>query len=648
METSKSLAILASFATIKTLNDENKYSSTYQVLAEFIKAIIQAERLYSFSAAEMKGKLLSVYGFDIPEAVVKSALKKIDSIERKNASYRVNRELLKADDSFNEINKKAETAHLKIVEDLKSYISSRDPKTELNDKELTREFIAMIIDDQNGRGGRYSDYISEFIVLNEHDEHIKETLNTIRGGSLLYIGLCYNINEVGSITKPLTLYLDTEVLFYLYGYNGEIYQQLALDLIKQVEDANRGDKEDKIRLRYFGEVKEEIETFFSTAEAIVDGKMPINENIAMQNIINGCETRSDVTIKKADFFHTLKTRYKIIEDERSGKYYDSSLDIYNLEQVDITDERLQEAWRFVSHINKLRKGQLFGNILESEHIVVTNTYTIVDVSNQYSKNLEEKNRCEYVSDYAVTVEKITNQLWYKLGKGFGNNSLPINVNAVLKARIVLASSITQNVERVYNETSELYKNGSITEDELAARIITLKRKPRYPEDIEGDDLEDTMNFSSEFITRYEERVRTNEAELIEKNAEIESLRKQRDLEREQMSSVVSQKDEVIQQKDAEKEALERELAKAQEENRKNAEEKAYAQQKKEKRRKIWKKVICLSAKLILFALLLFIIQWLDGKYGFLSSYWAKAIEIIGIIVFLGTTAIKEFKSFKEL
>ena len=32
----------------------------------------------------------------------------------------------------------------------------------------------------------------------------------------------------------MTLYLDMEILFDIYGYNGEIFQQLAIDLLNLV------------------------------------------------------------------------------------------------------------------------------------------------------------------------------------------------------------------------------------------------------------------------------------------------------------------------------------------------------------------------------------------------------------------------------
>lgn len=50
MSNSTSTPILASFATLKSLNDSKKYINSYQILAEFIKYIIDGQKLYSFSA----------------------------------------------------------------------------------------------------------------------------------------------------------------------------------------------------------------------------------------------------------------------------------------------------------------------------------------------------------------------------------------------------------------------------------------------------------------------------------------------------------------------------------------------------------------------------------------------------------------------
>ena len=154
------------------------------------------------------------------------------------------------------------------------------------------------------------------------------------------------------------------MLFSLYGFNGEIYKKLAQDLYDQIKIANAGAQ--RITLRYFSDVKKEIENFFTSAELIVDGKQILFDTVAMKAIINGCSTSGDVKIKKADFYHKLQYSYGIIEDDRAS-YYEAADDQYNLESMS-TDPQQYESIKLISNINKLRKGHIYPYDLEAEYI----------------------------------------------------------------------------------------------------------------------------------------------------------------------------------------------------------------------------------------------------------------------------------------
>ena len=124
-------------------------------------------------------------------------------------------------------------------------------------------------------------------------------------------------------------------------------------------------KNNQIKLRYFLDVKKEIEDFFSTAILIIEGKRILNtEAIAMKNILNGCNTASDINIKKADFFTELKSRYGILLDEKTD-YYEKSEYQYNLEEA--SDPSQEINMKLISNINKLRKGKIFENNLDAEY-----------------------------------------------------------------------------------------------------------------------------------------------------------------------------------------------------------------------------------------------------------------------------------------
>lgn len=208
MSNSTSTPILASFATLKSLNDSKKYINSYQILAEFIKYIIDGQKLYVFTAIEMKNRLKSVFGFDIPEAVVKTASKSLPFVTRENGTYIVDIRNFVSDHAFERAKAIAEEANTGAISLLKEYISKREPEKEIDEDLLTQDLIAFLVDDQKKSSGQYTDLISEFVLKNENNNNVQRTLETIREGSILYIGLNYNINETGNLTKKTIEHKD--------------------------------------------------------------------------------------------------------------------------------------------------------------------------------------------------------------------------------------------------------------------------------------------------------------------------------------------------------------------------------------------------------------------------------------------------------
>lgn len=241
MVATETISALAAFATLKCLNDTKKYNSPYQILAEFITYIICTQNLYSFSVVEMKNKLKAVFDFDIPEAVVKSATKSLPYIVRTEKICTVNQSDMPGNDTFQEIKSEARIDNSSIIDKLMLYIKERIPEEEkaISKDTVTQELIAFLVDNHEYHSGPYYKYISEFILKYEQDKGTQRILGNIREGSILYVGLNNNINETGSLTKKLTLFLGTEILFSLVGFNGEIYRQLAQDFFVQVKMQTR-------------------------------------------------------------------------------------------------------------------------------------------------------------------------------------------------------------------------------------------------------------------------------------------------------------------------------------------------------------------------------------------------------------------------
>ena len=638
MSSNNPTSILASFSTMKSLVDAQQYQSPYQILAEFIQYIIIKSNLHSFTAIEMKNRLFEVFGFDIPEAVVRTTVRGLQFVKTENRIYHVNQIELKDNSAFEEMKAVAEANNTDIIDLLIAFAQETDPSSAIWADALTQEFIAYLLDDQQSTAaGKYTDLIGQFILKNESDEKIQSALTAIREGSILYIGLNHNISETGSLRKPLTLFLGTEVLFSLYGYNGEIYKQLAQDLYDQIKAANVGTK--RITLRYFSEVKKEIDDFFASAELIVDGKQLLFDTVAMKAIINGCSTAGDVKVKKADFFHVLQCSYGIMEDDRSS-YYENTDDQYNLESLSV-DPQQYDSIKFISHINKLRKGRIYPYDLDAEYLIVTNSGITLRASREQVERVMKEQAVDSACDYAVSVERLTNILWYKLGNGLGRKEYPNNVNAVLKARMLLASKISQNISKLYMETRAQYRAGVITEDQLASRIITLRKKPITPEELTAETIEDSLDFSLEYLTRYEEEVNRNKEALQEKEHLLQVLSDQKDRVISEKDGALAEKEQLIQAQQDRNAELEAELA----EYRRKDKEK---EQKRINRKKIVHLAFGIIWKLVVVALLVIIAAWICSK---VNAAYTNAVGIvvgligaIPVVVSLLKSDLKKYKS----
>lgn len=623
-----STIILASFATLKNMCDEKSYKSSYQILTDFINYVITADSIHYFSAVEMKNRLHDIFGFDIPEAVVKSACKNNTCLKLSNGLFYVNSDAIKADPLFVARKEIAEQENDSIIKKLTAYVAEKDPDRTVEVNKLTQEFVAYLVDDQP-RNGAYTDLISQFILAYEKDSEIQRNLQKIREGSILYIGLNYNINETGSIKKEIVLYLGTEILFSLIGYNGEIYNKLAQDFYSLVKTANIG--QTKIYLRYFSDIQKEIDDFFRSAEDIAEGKVDAFDKVAMKSIVNGCSTAGDVRVKKADFYHDLEYTYGIKEDEKND-YYDTSYDEYNLESLE-NEPQYFNAAKFISNINKLRGGKIFQNNFDAEHLIVTNSGDVLRFSKKQVEKIASENSNEHICDFAVSLDRITNLLWYKLGNGFGQNAYPTNVNVVLKARSLLASEISQNIVRIYSETKAQFAAGKITKEQLASRILTLRAKPIVPEEIREESIEDDMNFSAEYLTRFEEEAKINRDAVQESKQKLASLIHENTKALAEKNKVIADQEQEIQNVIHEKDELETEL----DNYRKEKEQQEY---KKNCVKNLLLLIGSILWKIFALVVIVFLTIAFCNRFGIDKSTAIGTLVGIGGLIPIGITVIK--------
>lgn len=638
MQIENSTSVLASYATLKSLADEKKYQSPYQILREFIRYTITSDSIFSFTAVEMKNYLNKNFGFSIPEAVIKTSIKSMDEVSLDHGIYTVFSSKMENDSLFEAKKKEADNSEIYIIKLLSEYIESRTGDAIVDEEKIINDLAHFLTEDQSLYSSNYTDLIGEFVLKNEHNENIQRKLDNIREGSILYMGLSHNISELGSIKKPLTLYLGTEILFSLVGYNGEIYRQFANDFFEQVCLANSGSSK-KITLYYFSETKKEIEEFFGTACEIVErNKRCLLDKAAMQSIINGCDTSADVEVKKSDFYHNLKYCYGITEDPHDS-YYDEFYFSTNLESFEYDDEsdknkKKETALKLISHINKLRNGKLYYSDIDSEYLIVTNTKVTLMISKEQVDNIKANEKLESLCAFAVSLDRITSLLWYKLGNGFSKKTFPTSVSAILKARAVLSSSVVKNAEKAFFDVKQQFETGKLTEEQVAARIITLRNKPTLPEDLEGDDIDEIMDFSPEYLSRYEAQVKKTQSLLEEKEELIESLKADTAQKISEKDATIASQEETIRGKSDENDELRSKLDEYQ------RREKAIISKKKH-RKNVIKFIWSIFCKLMVVVLLAVAFAFVEIKLE--CKILSIVIAAADIIAFIGL-GIKVFKN----
>ena len=275
MKEKYSKSIMASYATFKELYKSQKYKSPYQILSEFIKYTIVSKSLYSFTATDIQCCLNEEFGFNPPIAVIKSAIKNIPEVVLDNNRYSAIN--VQGDKHFQTYKDEADLKNKTINNALILFVE-KNHFNNLDKNKLSEELIAFVLDEEGD--SQYQQVIGEFVLENENNDQITSAISTIREGSILYSGLAFNISEFGSLKQPLTLFLDTEIIFDIVGLNGVLYKTLADEFLKLVSIANKGER--IITLKYFSKVEEDIEQYFSRAESIVEGHGEINFSNAMR------------------------------------------------------------------------------------------------------------------------------------------------------------------------------------------------------------------------------------------------------------------------------------------------------------------------------------------------------------------------------
>jgi hypothetical protein len=337
----------------------------------------------------------------------------------------------------------------------------------------------------------------------------------------------------------LTIFAETEILFHFAGYNGELYQTLFNDLFSLINEINLGSRKKLgksiIHLKYFSEVKAEIERFFKKAEYIISGHEKANPSkTAMTTILDGCKTPADIIEKKTRFYELLKGN-RILEDDYQN-YYSGYNHKYNIEDKELLRrisertgiEDLSIYLRFLNYVNIHRKGISDTGFEKVGYILLSGTATTLLLA--WDEDIKTDGNIPLASHLGF----LTNKFWFRLNKGFGKGEYLKSFDVVTKAQIVLSTLLNNSVGEKFEELQFESRSGNITEEQAISSIAELRRQAKKPEDINELDVEDVLKSIEESsIEKYLEEqeylknnVRKREKENIQLKEELEKKNKE--------------------------------------------------------------------------------------------------------------------------
>lgn len=516
--------LLASLAVFRELYDSKK--DVYSVISEFIREVVVSNAKHQFNLTEITQLLNSSFEFNLPEAVVKDALRKIDSIEKTNGFYNVNIAEYKNTD-FAEKQNEIQKSNSFLIDNLLAYIETeKNEKLNKHEKgKVVDSLCSFLLDDQGNQ--EYLKLISAFIIKNRTDGGFANQLSLIKEGIILYSGIKYSndLINIGSWTTPLIIFIDTEVLFNLAGYDGQLYKTLFIDFLSFVNEINKKDQPKLIKLKYFTDVTNEIERFFAKAEQIVLGKEKlIPSRTAMASIVDGCQTPSDVITKKT-IFYDLLLKNDIIEDDYND-YYIPDNHKYNISDkntIDIVAKSLRkdditEHLNFLNYISIHRKDLNNNNFENIGYILLSGNTLTQRVA--WHEEIKKDGCVPLVTNLSF----LTNKFWFKLNKGFGKDGYPKTFDIITKAQIVLASQLNDSVGIQYEILQSKFKKGDLNEEQAIATIANLRKQSIRPENIVEENITDVLSFISEDkIEKYmleHEHIKNVAAKKSEENEQL--------------------------------------------------------------------------------------------------------------------------------
>lgn len=513
--------LLPAYSVFKVLADE--HTSIKDVLKSFLATFFIKEfKKKSFLINDFSKKFNSFYGFNIPNAVLKNVL--IDKFSckiGKGGWYSIDNSIIENVKTFTLEDYKNSTEEL--INDFLNYAKSFKS---INLEKVKNDFIDNF--STNIESLESKEIIASYIIkIQNSNSELKNLIDDLNYGSIIYRGITMDLPEINTRYDELTIYFNTDILFDINGFNGEVYYKSINEFLDLVKEINR--RKEYIHLRYFNITRREINRFFSAAEKILCNKNQLSETEGMTYLLNKCASCSDIAENKGLFFAKLKEE-KILYDE------DNKIDLLNKESIYEEDEK--EAYidknfnffnftdEFLIKIEELRNGTKAKSLNKAKCAFLTRTDEILRKS-------KEKTNITQDIGLSPTLEYMITTLWFQLNKGFGLTNLH-SLDIVLRSKKIYAGIVADEQKNKIQEAQIAYKKKQLTRDQAYEVIATFKQFSSKPENITSD----TVNLAEELNDKtLNEILESNEIKKQKMEDNIITLTEERDKANSRIQSI---------------------------------------------------------------------------------------------------------------
>lgn len=478
----------------------NKNLDTYDLVAQYISAVIAQKQYNTFKPDTMQSDLKELYQIDIPIGVIRSVCKnRIEGVSLENKEFIC--DLLPKD----EIEKEYTELKIGYEELFTSLISFVQKESEgYNDQTIKDSFADYLVEGSIG-DSKLNNLYAAYISSNQSDKETRQKIDLLSSGLISYNGLVFTdtAGTSGAWTDKLTIYLDTEFLFSCSGYNGDYSQAVFQELYDIVNEINlsyrrRTKKEDNlIVLKYLKDTRERYLALVNSAKTYVEHKgSPDPSKRALIKIISESTSVFDVDAHRAKIDTAIKDTYHIQYDDTEYTYgtdrqfvlFDketvtSLAKDYNPEQDKSTTKKIDYYARVYTIINGLRGGKHAGIFEKCQYIFLTGSR----IGRGASMAIRPDSKSVTI---ATDIDFLVSRFWFKLNKQLVPNHIPVSLDIVARSQAVLTREVSRKVKTLYEELR--LKN--LSEAEQKTLYVNLAAAEKYLTPYNSTSTEDVLSF----------------------------------------------------------------------------------------------------------------------------------------------------------